>query len=303
MDKNVVTQIMILFLMMIVGYISRKREVLNSDLNKGLTKILLHIAAPFLVVSSFQFVFSRKLLADAVVVLIFAVIMHLLVILLGKLLFNGTFGDAAKVLQFGALFSNCGWVGYPIVGSIFGHHGIFLMSIYNAVQVVFLWTYGVFIFTGKIQRHSLVNVFKNPGIIALTIGMVLFIFSIKIPLPIAKTLEIIGSTTIPISMLVIGSTLAEVKPGELFSSWLLYYGTFIRLLLIPIVTLIFLKWLNFHKVLLEVCVLTQAMPAAAMVVPLSEYHNGNVIFASKIVVLSTILSVFTIPFIMGLFHS
>jgi predicted permease len=301
MDKSVVTaQVTTLFLIMAVGFIARKQKILTPDLTKGFSDLLLNITSPFLALSSFQFAFSRDMLAAAGMVLVFALVVHVAGILVGKILF-ARFPDATgKILRFITIFSNCGFMGYPVIGSIFGQRGIFLTSIYVAVFTTFIWTYGVFIFTGKADRRSLIGALLNPGIIAVFLGMLLFLFSLKLPLPVAQTLQAVGSMTTPLSMIIVGSMLTEVKPGDLFSGWAIYYGALLRLLILPFVTLFILKGIGFKGILLGVCVLTVAMPAAAISVPLAESNRGDVFFASRIVFLTTILSVVTIPMVIWL---
>jgi predicted permease len=301
MDKSVVTaQVVTLFLIMAVGFIARKQKILTPDLTKGFSDLLLNITSPFLALSSFQFAFSRDMLAAAGMVLVFALVVHVAGILVGKILF-ARFPDATgKILRFITIFSNCGFMGYPVIGSIFGQRGIFLTSIYVAVFTTFIWTYGVFIFTGKADRRSLIGALLNPGIIAVFLGMLLFLFSLKLPLPVAQTLQAVGSMTTPLSMIIVGSMLTEVKPGDLFSGWAIYYGALLRLLILPFVTLFILKGIGFKGILLGVCVLTVAMPAAAISVPLAESNRGDVFFASRIVFLTTILSVVTIPMVIWL---
>jgi predicted permease len=298
MDKSVVIiQVATLFLIMTVGFIARKRNILNPAINKGLSDLLLNITSPFLALSSFQFAFSRDMLSAAGMVLVFAIIIHVAGILVGKILF-ARFNDATgKILRFITIFSNCGFMGYPVIGSLFGQRGIFLTSIYVAVFTAFIWTYGVFVFTGKADRRSLAAALLNPGIIAVFLGMLLFLFSLKLPLPVAQTLQAVGAMTTPISMIIVGSMLADVKAGDLFSGWAIYYGALIRLLILPVVTLFILKGIGFKGILLGVCVLTVAMPAAAISVPLAESNRGDVFFASRTVFLTTILSVLTIPMV------
>jgi predicted permease len=301
MDKEFITQVIILFLIMAIGYISRKQRILNPDRNKGLAELLLKVTLPCLVVSSFQFTFSQKMLAEAGIVLAFSLLMHLLTIFLGKILFNRSiFEGISEILRLSIIFTN-GVLCCSIIGSIFGARGIFFMSLYYAIDTIFVWTYGIFIFTGKAERHSLTKVFFNPGIVSVFLGLLLFLFSLKLPLLFAKTLQSVGSISMPLSMILLGSTLVDVKMEDLFSSWPLYYGALIRLLLIPILTLFSLKWLNFRGILLGVCVLVVAVPTAVTIVPLAENKDGDVLFASRIVFITTILSIFTIPLVIWLF--
>jgi predicted permease len=298
MDKSVVTvQVATLFLIMAVGFIARKQKILNPDLTKGLSDLLLNITSPFLALSSFQFAFSRDMLAAAGMVVSFAAIAHIVSIFLGKILYGRTSGATGKVLRFITIFSNCGFMGYPVIGSIFGQRGIFFTSFYVAVFNIFVWTYGIFIFTGKADRRSLAGALLNPGMAAVFLGFLLFLLSFKLPLPVAQAIQAVGSMTTPISMIIVGSMLTEVRPGDLFSGWAIYYGALIRLVVLPLAALLILKGIGFKGILLGVCVLTVAMPAATLTVPLAESNRGDVSFASRIVFLTTILSVLTIPMV------
>jgi predicted permease len=296
MDRSVVfTQVATLILILGVGFVARKQNILNPALNKGLSDLLLNVTTPFLAFSSFQFTFSWEVFADAAVILIFAVIAHLVTILLGRILYIGIPGADGKILRFITVFSNCGFMGYPVLGSLFGQSGVFLTSLYNMVFNIFVWTYGVCIFTGKADRRSLVSALLNPGMIAVLLGMVFFLCSFKLPLPVAQTLQSVGGMTTPIAMIIVGSMLADMKPGDLFSGWPIYYGALIRLLFLPFVTLFILKGIGLKGILLGVCVLMMAMPAATLSVPLAENNQGDAFFASRIVFLTTILSVVTMP--------
>ncbi|HOJ78294.1 MAG TPA: AEC family transporter [Bacillota bacterium] len=298
MDKTIIIyQVVTLFLMILVGFTARKIGVINLELHKGLNELLLKITAPLLALSSFQFAFSKALLAEAGMILIFAVSAHLFAIFFSKVVYLWHTGEQKKVLRFITIFTNCGFMGYPVVSSIYGQKGVFYTSIYVAVFNLFVWTYGVFIFTEKADLKSLKKALLNPGIIATLVGLFFFLFSIKMPEPIYQAIHTLGSMTTPIAMLVIGSALATVKTADLFSGFALYYGSFIRLLVMPLITIVVLKMFNFQANLLGVAVLLTAMPAAATAVPIAEEYQGDSLFTSRMVFVTTLLSVLTIPLI------
>jgi malate permease and related proteins len=296
MDKSIIiTQVATLFLMMAVGFVARKVKIINADLTKGLAELLLNVAAPFVALSAFQFKFSEQMLAEAGEVLLFAVIGHLFAILLGKLLFFRLPDATGKVLRFTTAFSNCGYMGYPVIGSFFGQRGIFLTAIYVAVFNIFVWTYGVFIFTEKADRDSLKMALLRPGVIGVFLGMLLFLFSVKLPLPVAPTLEMVGGMTTPLAMIIVGSMLAELKFADLFSGWSIYYGSAVRLVMMPLLAWGCLRILGVKGVVLGVCVLAVAMPAATMTVPLAAQNGGDALFASRLVFISTMLAMLVLP--------
>jgi predicted permease len=299
MDKRIiVTQVTTLFLIMAIGFIARKAKILNPESTKGLMALLVNITAPLTALTAFQFDFSKQMLDEAGVVLFFSIAVHLFSILLSKVLFFRMPDVTGRVLRFATVFSNCAFMGYPVIGGFFGPRGVFLTAIYVAVFNIFAWTYGVFIFTSKADRDSLKHALLNPGVISVVLGMLMFLFSIKLPRPLAQTFELVGGMTTPISMLIIGSLLAELKFTELFSGLAVYYGSMVRLLVIPLLSLSCLRFFGIKGIVLGVCVLAVAMPAATLTAPLADQNGGDARFASRVVFLSTIFSMVTIPVVL-----
>jgi predicted permease len=298
MSKNVIfVQVVTLFLIMGVGFTARKRRIITPVLNKGLTELLIHITTPFMVIAAFQFSFSHEKLVTAGFVFLISLTIHTGSFLISKFIYWRFPLERRKVLSLATIFTNCGFMGYPVVGSLYGSLGIFYTSIYIVVFHLFIWTIGVGTFTGKTDLQTTKKALLNPGIIAVFIGMFLFLFSIRLPEPVTGAIQLIGSMTTPLSMLIIGSMLADIKPADLFRGFDLYYGAFIRLLLLPLLTGGILMALKFNAIITGVCVLAVAMPAASLLVPLAEQNGGDAAFASRLVFLTTLLSVATIPLI------
>ncbi|MEG2539434.1 MAG: AEC family transporter [Clostridium sp.] len=298
--SNILNQILILFLVMAVGFVAGKKSIITQEVNYGLSKILINITLPFMIVSSFSFEFSKEMFHTGVTLLIISMVIHLALTVISFVLYRKNSPNIQKVLRFITIFSNCGFIGFPVVGSVFGSEGIFYTAIYNVGFNVFAWTVGVMIFKGKDGR-DFKKAIINPGIISVTIGMILFIFSIKLPFAIGETISLIGSMTSPLSMIIVGVSLCTVKFREVFSDLTLYYASFIRLIAIPVTVFFILKMLGFTSMLLGIPVLVCAMPAAANTVTFAQIYNGDVQYASKATVITTILSAFTIPFIILLF--
>jgi predicted permease len=154
------------------------------------------------------------------------------------------------------------------------------------------------LFTENKGMRNFKKAFLNPGVISVILGLIIFIFSISLPFPIMKTVESIGSMTTPISMMVVGSMLADIKFKELFSGSAIFYGAFIRLIFLPVAILLILRLIGIEKILMDVAVILVAMPAAVNTVVFSENNNGDSVLASKIVFLTTMLSILTIPLIL-----
>jgi predicted permease len=240
--------------------------------------------------------YSRPMLAAAGQVFAFSLFLHLFAFLIGFVLYRPYPEPTRKVLRFVTIFSNCGFMGFPLLESLYGKTGVFYGSFYVFAFHLFIWTIGVRIFTGQQDRSSLKKVVTNPNIIAVGLGMVFFLLSIKLPAPVHSALAMVGAMNTPLSMLVVGSILSEIRFKELFSGFSLYYGTFARLVMIPLCSLFITNLLGFPPLLQGVCVLSTATPAAALTTAFAEEHNGDSHLASRLIFLSTVLSMGTLPF-------
>jgi predicted permease len=300
-NEVVINQVIILFLTMVIGFVAKKRNIINDETTNKLSEILLRITLPAMIIFSYNQEFSKDLLAKGGIMLVYSLVIHVFGILLGNIIYWKYPDDIKNVLKFVTIYSNCGYMGLPVLEALYGQIGIFYASIYITIFNIFTWTNGVMIFTGKRDIKSMKKALINPGIIAVFIGLFIFIFSIKLPYPVAKTLEMFGTMTTPLSMLIIGALIANMDFKKLFSGLALYYVTAIRLIILPLLVLIAMKILGItDTMLLGTCVTTAAMPAAANTAIFAERYNGNSALASRIVAFSTIASMITIPIILSL---
>lgn len=295
---TVITQIVVLFLITVIGFFARKKNIINGEINKGLTELLLNITLPFLILTSFNFNFSVDKLYKSGAIIIYAICIFVISYLIGRAMFMKYPRNVKSVLIFTAMFSNCGYMGFPIIESIYGKEGVFYAAIFNMVFNIVMWTVGVALFTGKKELSTFKKAFLNPGTVAVYIGLFIFLFSIKIPVPIYKTFEMVGGMTSPLSMIVIGAMLGEMNIKEVFSSLPAYYSSFIRLIFVPVAVFFLLKLLGARDMILGVLTLVSAMPTAVNTAIISEKYGGDSAFASKCVFIATVLSAVTIPMIM-----
>jgi hypothetical protein len=295
--------VFVILLMIMIGYICKKLGYMNKEVTRGVTDILLNIAIPAIAISSFNQDLPASALSSAIILFIFAVISYVASILLGAFLFKKYPPDQKVVMRFILVFTNCGFMGYPVMESIFGSIGIFYASIYCVVFNLFLWTYGFMLFTGVSDWQTLKKALVNPGTLATIFGLVLLLTPLELPVFAAKLVTTVGGLTTPLAMIVIGAMLAEVKFSEMFQGIHVYYGAFLRLLLLPAAAYLVLKLLHVDQLTLAACVMLTAMPPASNTVIFAEKFERDSLLASKIVVLSTGLSIITIPlFAMLVFH-
>lgn len=300
MNNSVINQVEILTLMMIVGMILKKTKIINETISKGLSTILVNVTMPFLIINSFNFSFSKSMFNKGIAIFVWSLVAHLVLILFSKVLYFKFPNDKKSVMKFATIFSNCGFVGYPLIAGLYGKTGVFYTSIYSIPFNIFIWSYGTFLFTEKSEGNVFKKVFLTPPMISMAIGIIIFLFSIKLPVPIITTCESIGNMTTPLSMFVIGAMLADVKIKEIFSEFNVYIVNFVKLIAAPIIIWFILKTFNVDKTVLDICVILTAMPSATLVGVFAENYGGDKQCASKCAFLSTILSVITIPLIFNI---
>jgi predicted permease len=286
--------------MMAVGVYAKKKGYINKEINGGLSNILLNICFPLLIISSFNIDFNREMLNNSVKIFLFTVLISVILIILGIMFFHRINERQAVVLKFGLVFSNCSFMGYPILAQVIGSKGIFYGSIFTMVFNLFAFTYGVMLFTGEKDIKGLRKALINPNIFAVIIGFAVFIFSIKIPFPISKSMALVGSMTTPLSMLILGAMIAEMNIKEVFAGYKVYYALIARLIVAPIITLVVLRLFGASDIVIKVIVIAEAMPFASNTAVFAGQYNGDKSLASRCVFITTAFSILTIPFVISL---
>ena len=296
-NSLLINQVIVLFVIMVVGFYAKKKKFLNVETDKGLTELLINITLPFMIVTSFNIKYEAAMVSNAKQILIYSFLIHISLIFISRLFFFKFSKGKQQVFRFITIFSNVGFMGYPVLESIYGGTGIFYAAIFNIPFNLLVWTVGVMLYTGEKDFKSIRKALTNPALMAVCIGMIFFIFSIRLPVPIEISLKLIGSTTTPISMIIIGSMLAGLKYKHIFSDLSIYYASAVRLLIIPVIVYVVLKLLKADEMLLNICVILQAMPAAVTTAIIAEKYGGDGLLASQCVFITTVVSVITIPIV------
>jgi malate permease and related proteins len=297
MKTTIINQVIILALIMGIGILARKKGMLNAEVNSKLSDFLLNITLPCLIVTSFSFEYSAEMMNNVKMIFFYSVLIHIVLILISKV-FAVKFSEGSrKVIRFVTIFSNSGFMGFPVLLGLYGNIGVFYGAVFNVPWNIFMLSFGSMLFTGNKDLKSMRKVIIHPGIIATVIGMLMFVFSLSMPLPLGKALASVGAMTTPLSMIIVGSMLAEIKLKEVFSGFAVYYVSAVRLIAAPLITLAIMKLLNADHLLTEIAVTIEAMPAAVIATVLANKFGGDTKLASRCVFISTIISMVTIPLI------
>ena len=291
--------IAVLFMILAVGYVARRLDVFDDGVTRGMSGLLLKVTLPALIIDSLQRPFSPELLRESGLILLVSIPIYVGSALVALRLnwLPGVQSSELGVFRFSAMFPNTGFMGYPVVLAIFGAEGLFLAAIYNLPFNLVVFTVGVMFMTlGNPQGYRLTwRTFLNPAVVSVAIGFVFFVFSVQLPGPLAEATRSIGAVTTPLAMLIIGATLYNMKFGEVFGNWRVYFVCVLRLLVIPLALFLLFRSLITNPLLLGVAILLNAMPVAVNTVLLAEEYKANSRLASQVVFVSTLLSLFTIP--------
>lgn len=293
----VLNKIISLFLIILIGVYGTKKNIINEEVNKGLRRILLEITLPLLVINSFSFELSDGMGKNVLMSFIYSVAFMMLGAIISYIFLCPIKSEKKKILHFGNVFSNCGFIGFPIINSLYGAEGVIYTSIFNMVFTMALWTYGVMIFSDKISNKNIKKVLLNPAIIAVYIGIPMMLFKVKLPSFILDTTKIVGDMTAPISMIIVGSILSKVSVKDVFKEISIYYGSLIKLIIIPLVLILIKLVLKDSTTIINTIIVIQAMPAAAMTSILAADFNKEKEYSSIVVFITTLLSIITIPII------
>lgn len=293
----VVQQVIILAILMAVGYIATKKNIINEEISRGMGGMLTNIALPALILSSFQFTYSDDTIKGVITVFIYSLIIHALTILLCKVFFSKYKNEKNSVLTFGTVFPNSGFMGLPLILEIFGQEGMLYASIFMVPYHTLLWTYGEGLFTDKKKESVFKKLLSTPSLIAIGLGTIIFIFKINLPYIVSKPLSMFSALTSPLSMFILGQKITKLKFKEIIGDKDIYYGCFIKLIITPILTFLLLQMINSPSILTGIIVTMQSLPTAILLVVLSQQHDLGADFASKFTIVSHIISIITIPLI------
>lgn len=290
-------EMFVLYGIALLGWTARKLGILNEHANDVLTPLILYITLPALILFSLDLSFSFTLLKEFV----WLVTMSAYVLVLSCLLaffmrkYTKLPQEQTSVYEGLIIFGNQGFIGYAVIFIIFNEQGIMYLSMFNLCYLLLIWSYGIYLFDKNEINWK--RVCLNPGFLSTIVGMIIFILPIGWLDVISKGFEMIGKMTIPLSMIVIGSLIANMKLHSFLSA--IKYGplwkiVIAKLLIIPLFLIPFIGLSVPHSLLL-IAVIVSGMPSAPTIALYAQKYRADVHFASLGVLLTTLLCVITIP--------
>lgn len=291
-----ISQIIIMFLYMLLGFALYKGKKISGEGSANMATLLVWLIIPAVIVKSFCVEPTAARLMGLGLSIVAAVAAQALSMAISHLAFKNR-----PIDNFGAAFSNAGFLGIPLVRATVGDEAVFYIAFFVAMLNILQWVYGVAVITEKkmtLKRSTLLH----PLILGTALGLALFVTGLgaKLPAVILGTLSGVSALNAPLAMLIMGVYLAQADMKTLWTDKHLYIVSFVRLLVIPALTLLVLWGLRLlipalgDTTALSLFIVAIA-PVGANVAVYAQLHNKDYVYATKSVVLSTLLSLLTMP--------
>ena len=299
----VAKQVAILFVLIGAGAACRKTKLVDELSIRGMVNVLVTVVTPALIIECFQRPFESSMLAQFAIAFAVAAAMHVFLIVLSRFTAKGGENEL-PVLRVASVFSNAGFMGIPLEYAILGPKGVFYGIVYVTMFNLFMWTWGLDRMKNEKCRmkNERLKMFVNPGTVGLLIGLPLFLFSVTLPEVVRTPVKLMSDLNTPLAMLVIGYYLAGADFKAVLRSRQAYIATFVRLVASPLVLIAVFYLLrgSLDRTMMLALTIGAAAPVGAMVTMFASKYSRDVDLSVGLVSGSTIVSIFTMPPIVGL---
>lgn len=304
MDINIViNQMMVLFLLIGVGYTVTRSGLGDMGMQETITKFIISVTAPAMMLSSVTGGITGIHPMEVLQVFLISIAMYLIFPFLGKLMakFLRVVPSEENLYVFMTTFSNVGFMGFPVIRSIFGEAGVFYCAIVNMVFNVSSYSYGMALMSGKKVEGPIKN-YINPAVISAFVTIALYFLKVPFHPAINQAARSLGDATTPLAMVVIGMSLARIPVRRIFSEVRIIPFTVIKQIAIPFAAYYILTPFITNRLILGVLIIIIAMPVATNCVLFATKYRNNVETATRAVFITTLCSLITIPLLSWFIH-
>lgn len=286
---------LMMFVLMGVGYVLRKNGTVTKEGRSVLTDLIINVILPCNIITAFCIDFDRKILISGMQVLVISVVLQLFCTFLAAFAYRKVDKKKRMVLQYATVCSNAGFLGNPIAEGLYGFMGLLYASIYLIPQRIVMWSAGVSYFTESPSKRDVIKkVLKHPCIIAVEIGIIMMLTGFRFPEFLQRSVKSLGGCTTAITMLFIGTVLADAGLHNLLSRMTVLFSV-VRLILIPFAVAAGCYLFHVGGTAAGLSVVLAAMPAGSTTAILAAKYHGDEVFATQCVVVTTVLSMIILP--------
>lgn len=292
--ENMINMQLMMFLLVAVGFFIRKKGIVQTEGRMNMIDLCLNITLPFNILHSFLRKWDWDLFLACGMILLLSAGFNAISVFFSTILYKKQEEKRKKSLKYGTIISNSGFLGNPMVEGIYGSDGLLYAALFMLPVRIVMWTVGMTVFLKGRNDKLWKKVLTNPCIVAIYVGVLIMVCGIQFPVFMENTITGISNCNTPLSMMLVGMMLAEVKPKGLIDRTMVFY-TAIRLLVIPAVVFAITAFLPIDAMLRGITVIMAGMPAPITTALLSAKYGGDEQYATGMIFLSTILSLITLP--------
>ncbi len=292
---SVFTQVAILFVLILLGAILTKKDIFTEKGISVMTELVLFLATPCVIIKSFFREFDASTFKKLLISFLIAFLAHIGFIILSRIFLRDKNERSQKVLQFGVIFSNCGYMSIPLQQALLGEDGVFYGSSYIAIFQLFIWSYGILLMSGDKKFLSPKKILISPGMIGITIGLIIFLLSIPVPKVVSEPISYLASLNTPLPMLIIGYHLMKSNIFEGLKNLKCFFAIGIKLFLFPLLALGVMYICGVRGTMLVSSVISFSAPTAAITTMFSDKYSCDTALSVNMVSISTLLSLISMP--------
>lgn len=299
-------QIVELFIMIFMGFAIVKAGIVKDEESKVLSKIVLYLIIPCVIINAFQVDYTAQTVKGLMIAFVASVILQsillIIVAVMGKVL------SLNEVEVASVYYSNSGNLIVPIVTFILGKEWVLYGCVFMSVQLVFLWTHCKKIISRE-RSYDWKKIVLNINMISIAVGVVLFFTRIRLPEVIDNTIGAVGNMIGPASMIVTGMLFAGMNLKQIFANKRVYFVSFLRMLVVPLIALILIKGSRLAKLsadapkIMLIVFLAVITPSASTVTQMCQVYGNDSQYASAINVVTTLSAIITMPVMVLLFEN
>ena len=295
------TQIIIMFFLICAGQVAVRLKLVSGDTPRQMSSLLVYFVVPVVMVVAFQTDYDPDSAMNLLYGILIGVAVHLLAIGISQLVFRkGT--ERNRILRYGVVYSNCGFMCLPLLSAALGQTGVFLGSAYIVSLNIFVWIHGVYMISGDRSRISVRKALLSPGVIGAVCALALYLLKLRLP-PIAiEGLTHLANLNTPVAMLIIGMQLDFSTLGGLLKTPAILRAIAVRLLVMPLIVMTAIYFLPVAHELKLTVLIQSAAPVAANTTLFATMFRKDHALASGYVTLSTLLALATMPLVILLFE-
>ena len=289
-------QVMELFCMILAGCICSKTGAIKVEAKKAFSDLLLYLVVPAMVVHSYMTEFDEKILANLVLTLIWSTIALVIGIVVAMVATAKMKGSDKPIICFAGMFSNAAYMGFPLIQALFGAEGLMYASVFVTVFNILLWTVGYSVVTKTTDLKAILKTIgTSPVILSVILGLILYLGQIPVPEVIAEPVRLIGNINTPLAMIITGMIIGTSDLKKMVGNPMIWYVTLIRMVLVPAICFVVFRVIGAGSMVAEVVLLLEACPCAAITSVFAVQYGYHEDLAAGTVVVSTLLSIVTLP--------